>query len=281
MIHSQSAKIRYCVEHLQAVCQHIYDDCQPGYLDLIGQTATLALNAIALSDMPYHNLEHTILVTTTGQEMLRGKYLLEGTISCQDWVQTILALVCHDIGYVRGICQHDRIDDRCRYATGIGDETVFLPLNSTDASLTPYHVDRSKQFIEDHLSHHSLIDVEAIKLNVELTRFPFPNEPLYQNTANYPGLVRAADLIGQLSDPCYLEKLPDLFCELEETGTSQALGYHHPRDLRSSYPTFYRKVVYPYIRDGIHYLKLTRQGRDILTHLYGNVSIVENELMAV
>jgi len=40
-------------------------------------------------------------------------------------------------------------------------------------------------------------------------------------------------------------------------------------------------VVYPYIRDGIHYLKLTRQGRDILTHLYGNVSIVENELMAV
>ena len=60
MIHSQSAKIRYCVEHLQAVCQHIYDDCQPGYLDLIGQTATLALNAIALSDMPYHNLEHTI-----------------------------------------------------------------------------------------------------------------------------------------------------------------------------------------------------------------------------
>ena len=281
MIHSQSAKIQYCVEHLQTVCHNIYDGCQPGYLDLIGQTATLALNAIALSDMPYHNVEHTILVTATGQEMLRGKYLLEGKISCQDWVQTILALVCHDIGYVRGICQHDRIDDRCRYATGIGDETVFLPLNSTDASLAPYHVDRGKQFIEDHLGDHPLIDVEAIKLNIELTRFPFPNDPLYQDTANYPGLVRAADLIGQLSDPCYLEKLPDLFYELEETGTSQALGYHHPRDLRSSYPTFYRKVVYPYIRDGIYYLKLTRQGRDILTHLYGNVSIVENELMAV
>jgi len=281
MIHPQSAKIQDCVEHLQTVCQHIYDGCQPGYLDLIGQIATAALNAIALSDMPYHNLEHTISVTTTGQEMLRGKYLLEGTISCQDWVQTILALVCHDIGYVRGICQHDQVDDRCSYATGIGDETVFLPLNSTDASLAPYHVDRGKQFIEDHLGGHPLVDVEAIKLNIELTRFPFPDEPLCQDTANYPGLVRAADLIGQLSDPYYLEKLPDLFYELEETGTSQALGYHHPRDLRSGYPSFYRKVVYPYIRDGIRYLKLTRQGCDILTHLYGNVSIVENELMAV
>ncbi len=282
MIHPQAAEIRYCVEHLQTVCHNLYDGCQPGYLDLIGQTATLALNAIALSDMPYHNLEHTILVTTTGQEMLRGKYLLEGTISCQDWVQTILALVCHDVGYVRGVCQHDRINERCCcYATGIGSKTVCLPPNATDAGLAPYHVDRGKQFIEENLSHHPLIDVETIKLNIELTRFPFPNDPLYQDTSNYPGLVRAADLIGQLSDPCYLEKLPDLFCELEETGTSQALGYHHPRDLRSSYPTFYRQVVYPYIRDGIRYLKLTRQGRDILTHLYENVSIVENELMAV
>ncbi|PSB19973.1 metal-dependent phosphohydrolase [Phormidesmis priestleyi ULC007] len=282
MVNSQSATIRYCVEHLQAVCHQIYEGCQSDYLDLIGQTATLALNAIALSDMPYHNLEHTILVTTTGQEMLRGKYLLEGNISCQDWVQVILALVCHDLGYVRGVCQHDRISDQgCCYATGIGSQTAYLPLNATDAGLAPYHVDRGKQFIEEHLSGHPLIDVEAIKLNIELTRFPFPDEPLYQDTSNFPGLVRAADLIGQLSDPCYLEKLPDLFCEFEEIGTNQMLGYRHPRDLRSSYPSFYRNVVYPYIREGIYYLKLTRQGRKTLAHLYENVAVVENELVAV
>lgn len=282
MINSQSATIRSYVEHLQTVCHNIYDDCQSDYLDLIGQIATLALNAIALGDMPYHNLEHTILVTTTGQEMLRGKYLLEGNVSCQDWVQVILALVCHDIGYVRGVCQHDRIGERCcYYATGIGSQTICLPPNATDAGLAPYHVDRGKQFIEERLSGHPLIDVEAIKLNVELTRFPFPNDPLYQDTSNFPGLVRAADLIGQLSDPCYLAKLPDLFCELEEVGTNRALGYHHPRDLRSSYPSFYRNVVYPQIRDGIHYLKLTRQGRNMLTHLYENVSVVENELIAI
>ena len=282
MVNSQSATIRYCVEHLQAVCHQIYEGCQSGYLDLIGQTATLALNAIALGEMPYHNLEHTILVTITGQEMLRGKYLLEGNISCQEWVQTILALVCHDLGYVSGVCQHDRIGNSCCcYAIGIGSETVRLPPNTTDASLAPYHVDRGKQFIEEHLSGHPLIDVEAIKLNIELTRFPFPDEPLYQDTSNFPGLVRAADLIGQLSDPCYLEKLPDLFREFEEVGTNQALGYQHPRDLRSSYPSFYHNVVYPYIREGIDYLKLTRQGRNTLTHLYENVSVVEKELTAV
>ncbi|MCY7322693.1 MAG: metal-dependent phosphohydrolase, partial [Phormidesmis sp. CAN_BIN36] len=141
MINSQSATILYFVEHLQAVWRDIYDGCQSDYLDLIGQTATLALNAIALGEMPYHNLEHTILVTTTGQEMLRGKYLLEGNISCQEWVQTILALLCHDVGYIGGVCEQDRIGNGCCcYTTGIGSEIVRLPRDTTDASLAPYHV---------------------------------------------------------------------------------------------------------------------------------------------
>lgn len=35
---------------------------------------------------------------------------------------------------------------------------------------------------------------------------------------NYPGLVQAADLIGQLSDPRYLKKISALFYEFQETG---------------------------------------------------------------
>lgn len=279
MINSQSATIQYFVEHLQAIWRDIYDGCQSDYLDLIGQTATLTLNAIALGEMPYHNLEHTILVTTAGQEMLRGKYLLEGNISCQEWVQTILALLCHDVGYIGGVCEQDRIGNGCCcYTTGVGDEIVSLPHDTTDASLAPYHVDRGKQFVEEHLSGHPLVDVEAIKLNVELTRFPSPKEPLYQSTSNLPGLVRAADLVGQLSDPDYLAKLPALFSEFEEIGTNRALGYQHPRDLRSGYPSFYRNVAYPYIKDGMRYLKVTQRGRDIVTDLYNNVTVVENEL---
>lgn len=38
-----------------------------------------------------------------------------------------------------------------------------------------------------------------IKNNIELTRFPVPSTNDHQDTTHFSGLVRAADLIGQLS----------------------------------------------------------------------------------
>jgi hypothetical protein len=58
------------------------------------------LENIGNSDALYHNVEHTILVTLVGQEILRGKHIREGSISCEDWMHTMISLLCHDIGYV-------------------------------------------------------------------------------------------------------------------------------------------------------------------------------------
>jgi hypothetical protein len=88
---------------------------------------------------------------------------------------------------------------------------IELPFGSTDASLSPFHVDRAKLFIDDRFGGHKLIDAQALKRNIELTRFPVPADEEHSDTVNYPGLVRAADLIGQLSDPRYLQKIPALF----------------------------------------------------------------------
>src|SRR5262245_23351295 len=68
---------------------------------------------------PYHDLGHTICVTLVGQEVLRGKHLREGGVSPRDWLHFITSLLCHDIGYVRGICRNDR--QGC-YVTGQGKE---------------------------------------------------------------------------------------------------------------------------------------------------------------
>jgi hypothetical protein len=108
----------------------------PGIIDYVGH---MALELIANSDAPYHDLGHTICVTLVGQEVLRGKHLREGEISPRDWLHFIISLLCHDIGYVRGICIADR---HGHFATGNGKETVELPEGATDASLTPYHIDR-------------------------------------------------------------------------------------------------------------------------------------------
>ncbi|MEO0827980.1 MAG: metal-dependent phosphohydrolase, partial [Cyanobacteria bacterium J06642_9] len=192
------------------------------------------------------------------------------------WLHFIISLVCHDIGYVKGVCREDR-DRESLYATGMNGEVVHLPEGASDASLTPYHVDRGKLFVEERFGKNGIIDSDEIKRNIELTRFPVPKEEDHQDTKNFPGLLRAADLIGQLSDPRYLKKISALFYEFEETGQNKFLKYNHPGDLRKNYPKFYWNVVHPYVKDGLRYLSLTQEGKQIIANLYSNVFVVENE----
>lgn len=264
------------VEKLRSGYHRTYGGLKPDYEDIIAWAGSMALENIANSDALYHNVEHTILVTLVGQEILRGKHIREGGVTCENWLHFIISLACHDIGYVKGVCRDDR-DREGIYATGKDGEVVHLPPSSTDASLTPYHVDRGKLFIAERFGNNKLIDAEVIKRNIELTRFPVPKEEDHQDTKNYPGLLRAADLIGQLSDPRYLKKISALFYEFEETGQNKYLSYSHPGDLRHNYPKFYWNVVHPYVQDGLRYLSLTQEGKQIIANLYSNVFVVENE----
>ena len=163
----------------------------------------MALENIANSDALYRNVEQTILVTLVGQEILRGKHIREGGVSCEDWLHFITSLLCHNIGYIKGVCRCDR---NGYYATGTGGNTIPLPEGATDASLTPYRVDRAKLFVDERFGGHKIIDVEQIKRNIEATRFPLHPEAQESDSVNYPGLVRAASLIGQIADPRYLKK---------------------------------------------------------------------------
>ncbi|WP_197985524.1 Npun_R2479 family HD domain-containing metalloprotein [Leptolyngbya sp. Cla-17] len=266
--------IRCAISDLQTSYRQVYGSFKPKYADLIAQAAMMTLTAIAHTDALYHDVEHTILVTMVGQEMLRGKYLLEGAVTPQEWTHFIIALLCHDVGYLKGICRNDQPDQH-RYATGVGNEQVPISPGATDASLALYHVDRSQQFVAETFGNYHLIQVETIQRMIEQTRFPIPDSTDYQDTNNYPGLARAADLIGQLADPHYLEKLPALFHEFAEVGTNKTMGYQTPDDLRTSFPDFFRTVVYPLIQPALHYLQATQQGRQIVQELFNNVAIAE------
>jgi hypothetical protein len=268
--------IEASVPEVRAGYSSAYGGLNVDYAEIISWVGNMALENIANSNALYHNVEHTIFVTLVGQEILRGKHIREGGVSSEDWLHFIISLMCHDIGYVKGVCRQDRVAFRT-YATGKDGTTVTLPLGATDASLTLYHVDRGKLFVEERFGGHKLIDAETIKANIELTRFPVPLDSDHQDTSNYPGLVRAADLIGQLSDPRYLQKIPALFYEFEETGVNKQLGYRHPEDLRLNYPKFYWNSVYPYITNALEYLKLTQEGKQILANLYAHVFEVEHE----
>ncbi|MEM9485218.1 MAG: metal-dependent phosphohydrolase [Cyanobacteria bacterium P01_F01_bin.116] len=265
---------------------HIDPAFQPDYGVLLSAFAAQVLDKLSASTALYHNVEHTILVCLVGQEILHGKHLQEGNVTCKDWLNFMVSLLCHDIGYVGGVCRDDDVSQR-RYVRGLDEKAiaatydpqtawVTLAPGTTDASLAPYHVDRSKLFVQENFSCYQVLDLEAIQRNIGFTLFPVPDDPEYHVTHNYPGLTRAADLIGQLSDPSYLQKTVALFYEFEELGKNQELGYRSPEDMQLGFPKFYRSQVYQYIQPALAYLQATPLGQQIVENLEANVDAVRD-----
>ncbi|HEX5268828.1 MAG TPA: hypothetical protein VFW33_00010, partial [Gemmataceae bacterium] len=127
------------------------------YEEILDRAGRMALEVIAAGDAPYHNLEHTILVTLAGQEILRGKHLGQGGVTGADWLHAVLSLLCHDVGYVKGACGTDRPERRL-FAAGPDGALVELPPGSTDAGLAPYHVNRGQRFVRERFGGQRLID---------------------------------------------------------------------------------------------------------------------------
>ncbi len=280
MFNPTVSMIRSFAEHLQSGYHQSFGSQKSNYGKLIGQIATSVLQTIAHTDALYHDVEHTILVTLAGQEILQGKQRLEGSVSPEDWLHLIVALLCHDIGYIKGICLLDQVNQR-HYSAGIGETMIAIAPGATDASLAAYHVDRGKRYVQETLGRYPLIQVEVIQQAIEFTRFPVPTEDADPTRSPYPRLARAADLIGQLSDPHYLKKIPALFYELQESGMNKTLGYHHPGEMQLDYPRFYRSIVYPLIHASLRYLEATPAGNQTLGRLQANLTATEQQQQEV
>jgi hypothetical protein len=250
-----------------------FGSTQAGLIELIPSVARLSLECIGNSDALYHNVEHTMLVTLVGYDIMKGRSLVLPT-SADDYAHVIVACLFHDIGFVRGIL---RGDDDDGYVTDAKGGKTKLPRGSSDAGLTPYHVDRSKLFAMDRLATMEPLDAARIARAIEFTRFPSAVAAKDQNSEE-GSLVRAADLIGQLGDPHYLRKANALYYEFEEVGMNKQLGYDSPADLTDRYPQFYFKSVAPHIQTAIRYLNVTSSGRQWIASLYSNVFRAERDL---
>lgn len=275
MLNLQELVIERFVQELRETYQEMYGNLEPQYGNMVAWTGRLALENISSCDALYHNVDHTIMVVLAGQAILRGKHVCEGGILPEDWIHYTVALLCHDIGYVKGVCKADRDG---LYATGNGEEQVRLPAGSTSVALTPYHVDRSKLFVYERFGAQVMCDFDAERIAsyIEMTRFPVPESAVYEDTAGCGGLVRAADFVGQLGDPDYLRKIPALFYEFEETGANVARGYKTPGDMRRDYAKFYWQVVSPYIQDALRYLRVTQEGKQWIANLHSHVFDIEH-----
>ena len=144
-----------------------------GHQDIAERLGTLArstVECLGRSDALYHNLEHTVLVTLVGRDILRGRMMCE-RIEPTDYAHLIVACLLHDIGYVRGVLKDD---NETEFVVDQNGKKITLPRGSSDASLAPYHVERSKLFVMERLEKSPTIDAARVAQAIEFTRFPAP-----------------------------------------------------------------------------------------------------------
>src|SRR6266498_3472611 len=165
-----------------------YGASETRLVELVPSIARIAMECIGNSDALYHNVEHTMLVTLAGHDILRGR-ALHAHMPPEDYAHLILACVTHDIGYVRGILKGDGEGGYVIDATG---RKMSLQRGSSDAALLPHHVDRSILFVLDRRKAIEPLDAERIARAINITRFP-PDSAEQQDSEEEGWLVRAAD----------------------------------------------------------------------------------------
>jgi hypothetical protein len=238
----------------------------------LGALARSTVECLGRSDALYHNLDHTVLVTLVGRDILRGRMMCE-RIEPADYDHLITACLLHDIGYVRGVLKGD---SESEFVVDQSGKKVSLPRGASDASLAPYHIERSVLFAQERLGNSPTLDAARVVRAIEFTRFPAPVARKNEAVDKEPRLVQAADLIGQLGDPLYPRKANALFYEFEEIGANRQFGYASPADLIERFPAFFWNSVEMHLGEATTFLNLTARGRQWIANLHQHVMCAEH-----
>jgi hypothetical protein len=78
-------------------------------------------------------------------------------------------------------------------------------------------------------------------------------------------------LLGNWETPAISEKSQDCFMSLKKPESNKNGGYKNPGQMRKGFAKFYWKEVRPYLDDALHYLEITQEGKEWITHLHSHV----------
>jgi len=265
MFNPNSVLIEAFTRHVLNQARRLFADIDQIQIQSLEQAMETALETLLGCDCPYHDINHTILVTEVGLNILQGRQIALGDLTSHAWLQAVVALLFHDVGYIRRLLPEDTLHQSIITEEGT---RITPPPGAGDAYMTPFHVTRGAMFVRFRFRNDACIDTQMVADHIEMTRFPVPEAPEYQVTDSLSGLVRAADLIGQMADPEYRQKLSRLFAEFNETGEAVRLGLNNAGELRDGFPEFFYNQVQPYIGTGVEYLKRTQEGRGWVANLF-------------
>jgi hypothetical protein len=167
----------------------------------------------------YHDLRHTDDCLLIMARLIHGAYLNGCRFSNRSIILGLISAIVHDTGYIQTV-----------------DEKI-----GTGGRYTITHIDRSVAFAKKYLErkgypandfHFIMNCLQCTGLNVVIEDIKFEsieNELMGK-------MLGTADLIGQMADSKYLEKLPFLFEEFQEGGITE---YETELDLLQKTPAFW------------------------------------------
>jgi hypothetical protein len=148
---------------------------------------------------PYHDLSHTLSVLMCAVRLMHGVHVSGTPLSEREMTAVMLAAMLHDVGYAQ-------LRDS---ATGSG------------AQFTQAHVSRGIEFMQHYAAGQGypagMADTLVFLLQSTdhtngFAAITFPHERMRM----LGQIVSTADLVGQMADRCYLEKLVYLYQEFKE-----------------------------------------------------------------
>lgn len=175
------------------------------------------------STAKYHDLEHTQAVVLAMVRLMHGCFMEGHTFTPVSIMLGLTAALFHDIGYIQ-------------------DES---DCEGSGAKYTIGHEKRSIDFMRKYLSQKDFSSEEIMDcahvirctmLNVSPKTIPFRSKEL----EILGKIVGSADLIAQISDRLYLEKLLLLFKEFEEAAVP---GFDSELELLRKTVNFYKMVA--------------------------------------
>jgi hypothetical protein len=167
----------------------------------------------------YHDLKHTTDTFLAMARLIHGATLSGEQITSD---QVTLGLVCslmHDTGYIQRTDEHQR-EMIHETLTDVRRSISFMDQYESDHGLSP-----------DVFRHSSAI-ITCTDLSAKITEIDFPSREIEL----LGKLIGTADLLGQMADRTYLEKLLFLFYEFREGGV---MGYKSELDLLRKTRDFY------------------------------------------
>jgi hypothetical protein len=170
----------------------------------------------------YHDLHHVMDVFLAMARIIHGAHIAGLDFGKRNVILGVISALLHDTGYV----QSDNDND------------------GTGAKYTATHVKRSMAFMETYLSENGYSPEDRKKCSgfIECTDLAVKIQDVSFDTEQLRIIGRmhfAADLMGQMADRVYLEKLHILYSEFVEGGIT---AYSDEKDLLEKTITFYEII---------------------------------------